>query len=312
MIFIMEEYFKNLNVEIKEYLKILSPEFPEWLLEYINTPEMLRIDGIVMSCGTIYTKVYNDKYFYSNLTHSIAVALIVWHFTHDKKQTISGLFHDIATPVFKHCIDFMNGDSEHQESTEERTEQIIRNSKEIMNLLTRDNIRVEEVSDYHIYPIADNDTPKLSADRLEYTLSGGLYQVKVFDLDDIEKYYNNLIVTKNEDGIDELTFQDVKICENFIHNISKLWPRWIEDEDRLCMQFIADIVKSMNVKGYIKVEDLYNLSEKEVIQLIKNCEDTYISDAFTNFENATRESVYKNDVPNENIYCTSVKGKKDI
>ena len=44
MIFIMEEYFKNLNVEIKEYLKILSPEFPEWLLEYINTPEMLRID----------------------------------------------------------------------------------------------------------------------------------------------------------------------------------------------------------------------------------------------------------------------------
>ncbi len=72
-----------------------------------------------------------------------------------------------------------------------------------------------------------------------------------------------------------------------------MWPRWIEDEDRLCMQFIADIVKSMKVKGYIKVEDLYNLSEKEVIQLIKNCEDTYISDAFTNFENATRESVYK-------------------
>ena len=59
MIFIMEEYFKNLNVEIKEYLKILSTEFPEWLLENINTPEMLRIDGIVMSCGTIYTKVYN-------------------------------------------------------------------------------------------------------------------------------------------------------------------------------------------------------------------------------------------------------------
>ncbi len=107
----------------------------------------------------------------------------------------------------------MNGDSEHQESIEERTEQIIRNSKEIMNLLTRDNIRVEEVSDYHIYPIADNDTPKLSADRLEYTLSGGLYQVKVFDLDDIEKYYNNLIVTKNEDGIDELTFQDVKFVK---------------------------------------------------------------------------------------------------
>lgn len=306
----MNKYLKNLNEEVREYLKILSPEFPEWLLEYIYTPEMLRLDGIGMSCGTLYTKVYNDKYFYSSLTHSVAVALIIWNFTQDKKQTISGLFHDIATPTFKHCIDFMNGDSEHQESTEERTEQIIRNSKEIMLLLERDNIRVEEVSDYHIYPIADNDTPRLSADRFEYTLSGGLYQVKIFELEDIRRYYNNIIILKNEDDIDELAFKDINICENFIHDISKLWPRWIEDEDRLCMQFIADLVKSMNIKKYISVDDLYKFSEYEVLQLIKKCDDNYIKNAFKNFENATRDLVYKSDIPNNEIYCTSVKGKK--
>lgn len=306
----MNKYLKNLNEEVREYLKILSPEFPEWLLEYIYTPEMLRLDGIGMSCGTLYTKVYNDKYFYSSLTHSVAVALIIWHFTQDKKQTISGLFHDIATPTFKHCIDFMNGDSEHQESTEERTEQIIRNSEEIMLLLETDNIRVEEVSDYHIYPIADNDTPRLSADRFEYTLSGGLYQVKIFELEDIRRYYNNIIILKNEDDIDELAFKDINICENFIHDISKLWPRWIEDEDRLCMQFIADIVKSMNIKKYITVDDLYKFSEYEVLQLIKRCKDTYIKNAFKNFENATRDLVYKSAIPNNEIYCTSVKGKK--
>ena len=306
----MENYFDTLNVEIKEYFKILSPEFPEWLLEYINTPVMLRLDKISMSCGTIYTKVYNDKYYYSSLTHSIAVALIIWNFTKDKKQTLSGLFHDIATPVFKHCIDFMNGDSENQESTEERTEQIIKNSKEIMSLLKRDNIKLEEVSDYHIYPIADNDTPRLSSDRFEYTLSGGLYQVRVFELEDIERYYNNITILKNEDGIPELAFKDLKICENFIHDISKLWPRWIEDEDRLCMQFIADIMKSMNIKGYISIDDLYNLSEKDVVKLIENCEDSYIKSAFAKFRSATRELVYKSDFPDNQIYCTSVKGKK--
>lgn len=306
----MNKYLKNLNEEIRNYLKILSPDFPEWLLEYIYTPEMLRLDGIGMSCGTLYTKVYNDKYFYSSLTHSVAVALILWNFTHNKKQTISGLFHDIATPTFKHCIDFMNGDSEHQESTEERTEQIIKDSKEIMKLLERDSIKVEEVSDYHIYPIADNDTPRLSADRLEYTLSGGLYQVRIFELKNIENYYNNIVILKNEDGIDELAFQDIKLCENFIHDISKLWPHWVEDEDRLCMQFIADIVKSMNIKSYITVDDLYKFSEREVLQLIQNCEDNYIRNAFKNFQNATRDSVYKSDEPNNEIYCTSVKGKK--
>ena len=306
----MKNYLNTLNEEIKQYLKILSPEFPEWLLEYINTPEMLRLDEIGMSCGTCYTKVYNDKYFYSTLTHSIAVALIIWNFTHDKKQTISGLFHDIATPTFKHCIDFMNGDSEHQESTEERTEQIIKNSTEIMKLLNREGIKIEEISDYHIYPIADNDTPKLSSDRLEYTLSGGLYQVRVFEIEDIKKYYSNLIVLKNEENIPELVFKDSKICEEFIHKISKLWPRWVEDEDRLCMQFIADIMKSMSIKGYITIDDLYNLSEKEVINIIKNCDDIYIRKAFENFQSATRKSVYKSDLPNNKIYCTSVKGKK--
>ena len=67
---------------------------------------MDRIGKISMSCGTDYSKCFDVKYFYSNLDHSVAVALIIWHFTHDKKQTLAGLFHDIATPVFKHCIDF--------------------------------------------------------------------------------------------------------------------------------------------------------------------------------------------------------------
>lgn len=141
----MKKYYDTLNDEVKEYFKILSPEFPEWLLEYIDTPEMKRISTISMSCGSDYSKCFNVRYWYSNLDHSVGVALIIWHFTHDKKQALAGLFHDIATPTFKHCIDFMNGDSENQESTEERTTDIIKNSKEIMQLLERDGIKLEEV-----------------------------------------------------------------------------------------------------------------------------------------------------------------------
>ena len=297
MIFITEEYFENLNVEIKEYLKILSPEFPEWLLEYINTPEMLRIDGIAMSCGTMYTKVYNDKYFYSNLTHSIAVALIVWHFTHDKKQTISGLFHDIATPVFKHCIDFMNGDSEHQESIEERTEQIIRNSKEIMNLLTRDNIRVEEVSDYHIYPIADNDTPRLSSDRLEYSLSNALFTYDLKDIDWVFKIYNDIEVGTNEDGIAELVFKTEDAALSFVDVTSKLSIIYREDKTRYSMQLLADIIKRLNNDNVISKSDLYTKKEEEIIDIIRksNC-----SSIFSKWEHA-REVISSKTKP-EGVY----------
>lgn len=79
--------------------------------------------------------MFSFKYWYSNLDHSVGIALIIWRFTHDKKKTLAGLFQDIATPVFKHCIDFMNSVSKTPESTEEKTSDIIRNSLKIMSLL---------------------------------------------------------------------------------------------------------------------------------------------------------------------------------
>lgn len=202
----------------------------------------------------------------------------------------------------------MNGDTEHQESTEERTEQIIRNSEEIMELLKRDKIKIEEISDYHIYPIADNDTPKLSADRFEYTFSSGLEFYRVWEIDTIKEIYDNICILRNEEGIDELGFKDWKICEKYIHIISKLWPKWRTKEDKTVMQFLADIVKSMNVKGYITINDLYNLSEKEVIDRILNCEDKYIRENFKKFQNAT--SVYESDVKIEDKYCINVIPKR--
>lgn len=304
----MSKYYNNLDDLRKEYFKVLSPVFPEWLLDYIDTPEIQRLSGISMVCGTDYSKIYDYKSFNSTLDHSVGVALIIWNFTKDKKQTLAGLFHDIATPIFKHCIDFMNGDSEHQESTEERTEQVIRNSQTILSLLNRDGIKVEEISDYHIYPIADNNTPRLSADRFEYTFSNGLFLYGAWNVDEISKYYNDITILKNEDGIEELGFKTPQICKEYLHTILPIFANYDSDNNRTVMQFFADIVKSMNVKGYITVDDLYELSEEDVINRILNCDDTYIKESFVKFQNAT--FVYGSDTPVNNRYCISVKGKK--
>lgn len=304
----MSKYYNNLDDLRKEYFKVLSPVFPEWLLDYIDTPEIQRLSGISMLCGTDYSKIYDYKSFNSTLDHSVGVALIIWNFTKDKKQTLAGLFHDIATPIFKHCIDFMNGDSEHQESTEERTEQVIRNSQTILSLLNRDGIKVEEISYYHIYPIADNNTPRLSADRFEYTFSNGLFLYGAWNVDEISKYYNDITILKNEDGIEELGFKTPQICKEYLHTILPIFANYDSDNNRTVMQFFADIVKSMNVKGYITVDDLYELSEEDVINRILNCDDTYIKESFVKFQNAT--SVYGSDTPVNNRYCISVKGKK--
>ena len=305
---IMSEYYDRLDGLRKDYFKVLSPDIPEWFFEYVDNEEMQRLSGISMLCGTDYSAIYKYKAFNSVLDHSVGVGLMIWNFTHDKKQAIAGLFHDIAAPTFKHCIDFMNGDSEHQESTEERTESIIRNSKKIMALLERDGIMVEEVCDYHMYPIADNDTPRLSADRFEYTFSNVLFLYGDWGLDQVARFYNDIAVLKNEDGIDELGFKTLEIAKEFELAILPVFARYDSDENRTVMQILADIVKSANVKGFISVDDLYVMSEAEVVDLLLHCDDEYIVQSFSNFQKAER--VVAGEEKIDGIYCISVKGKK--
>ena len=103
--------------------------------------------------------------------------------------------------------------------------------------------------------------------------------------------YNNLVITKNEDGIDEISFKDKDVCEEYIDTISKLWPEWISDKDRAVMQFLADMCMSMSNAGYLTIDDLYTLSESEIINKILTCEDSYLSESFKTFQN--EDKVYQ-------------------
>ncbi|MCI9177231.1 MAG: hypothetical protein HFJ28_01295 [Clostridia bacterium] len=302
-------YLENIGTIKKQYFNILSQEIPEFLYDYIQTPRMQKQDGICVSCGTVYSKLFGQRMWFSSLDHSIAVALVIWNFTKSKKQTLAGLFHDISTPAFKHCIDFMNGDYEKQESTEDLTIKMISESKEITQLLKRDNIKTEEVCNYHMYPIADNDTPRLSADRLEYTLSNGLGVIeKVWNLEEVRQIYQNIEIQMNEDGIEELGFKDIQVAEKFEQGMSKLAISYLWNKTKLSMQFLADTMKEMSEEKLIKKQDLYELSEKQIIEKIENCKYRNIAKHFEIWQNATQ--IQESDELVEGTYCVNINAKK--
>lgn len=257
------------KTNFKDYYQTLAPDYPEWLDEYILTPRMQKQAGISVTCGTIYTDLFPDSTFYSSLDHSIGVALIVWNFTHDKKQTLSGLFHDIATPAFKHCVDFMNGDYMTQESTEELTTKLIEESPEIMALLKRDGIKVSEVDNYHLYPIADNDTPQLSADRLEYSLSNATFVYPQITMERLAEIYRDVEIQTNENGETELGFKTKKYARELVKLTSHMSVIYRDERTRYSMQFIADILRKISDEGHISVADLYEKPESEIIEIIE-------------------------------------------
>ena len=296
-------YLDYLNIRTKEYFDVLEPDFPLWLVDYINTKSMLKQQYISITCGTIYSNLFESDYFFSSLDHAIGVALIIWHFTHDKKQTLSGLFHDIATPVFKHCVDFLNGDYVKQESTEDLTKKIILDSPDITDLLERDNILVDEVCDYHLYPVADNDTPKLSSDRLEYSLSNGLFTYNLLTLDEVKEIYCDLEVQKDEFNVDEISFKTKSIARKFVKLTSKLSVIYMEDRTRYSMQFLADIIKRLYDKNIINMNMLYEMRESQIIDIINSSE---YSDIFNIWKNASK--VKSSDIM-PNVYYINFKTK---
>lgn len=292
------------TAKTSDYFKILSTDSPEWLNAYINTKELQTQKYISTTCGTLYTDLFDSDTFYSSLDHSIAVALIVWHFTHDKKQTLAGLFHDISTPAFKHCVDFMNGDYLKQESTEDLTTEFIKKSQDVMDLLEKDDIRIEEIDNYHIYPIADNDTPKLSADRLEYSLSNALFTYKLLSLEEVKEIYNDIEIEQNESGEPELGFKTKSIARKFVQVTSRMSVIYRDDRTRFSMQFIADVLKRLKESGKITIEDLYDDKESDIIKII---ESSKYKDIWNTWRKAKKVNVSKTEP--KNVYCAHQKSK---
>ncbi len=298
---------RNLNPMQREFLQALAPEFPAWLLKYIAAPEFQRLNGVSMNSGVDNGGLYNYANQNTVFSHSIGVALIIWRFTHDKRQTLSALFHDIASPAFKHTIDYLNEDAETQESIEERTSEIIRNSRVIMRQLKRDEIMAGEISDCKLYPLADNDSPNLAADRLEYTFSNGYFYYEAWTLDQIKRIMDDIVVLKNENDIDELGFHSLDICKEFTKTNLSFCGNYHSDNARATMQFMADIIKSMMLHDYLTMDDLYAMNEREVVDWILSCGDKTLSEAFRNFQRST--SIYASSTAKKDRYCTNVKAK---
>ena len=242
---------------------------PAFLLRLAQTPEMARLAGVGMNCGCEYTGFarFRDLGPYSRLDHSVGVALILWHFTADPVQTIAGLFHDIATPVFAHVVDFLKGDYMTQEATEAGTRERIERSAEIRSLLRELDIEPELVADYHRFPVADNDTPRLSADRLEYTM-GNLVNFSLASRGDVRGMYEDLVVGENEIGQPELMFQTPETALAFARGALLCSRIYVSDEDRYAMQILSELLRDAITAGILSPADL-DTTEPEVIRTLQ-------------------------------------------
>lgn len=251
-----------------DHYHIYNHTIPPFLQAFTQAPAVQRLRHIGINCGCEYTSfsLFEHLKYYSRYDHSVGVALIVWHFTQSCPQSVSGLLHDIATPVFAHVIDFMNGDYLKQDSTEAGTEKMISDSPELQECLRQFGLKNADVCDYQQYPVADNDSPQLSADRLEYSF-GNMLNFGFCSIGDVKAIYDDLTVDHNETGQDELMFRTTDAAESFAMMALKCSRIYVADEDRYAMQILSEILQSALLRGIITADDLYSTEPKVISKL---------------------------------------------
>ena len=307
---------KPFNIE--EYYKILSPEFPKFLKKYIQLPILQRLSGIGLLCGTDWTSLYKNRFFYSRLDHSVGVALIIWNFTKDKTQTIAGLLHDVSTTVFSHVSDFRKGDALTQTSTEEPTTKMILSDSALCKLLESDGIEPKDVVDYHIYPIADNEIPSLSADRLEYMYPSGLALDGSWTFEEIAKTYNDLIILKNEENKEELGFKTIEMADLYCKKFCMIGHILQLNENKLSLQLLSQIMSKAVELDVLQEEDFMTLSESKIIEKIESfiskktlsVEEQKFSTMYNTFRKMTKVEHTNQKLLEDKYFCVSLKVKQ--
>lgn len=260
------------NATLKDYMdySCYLEDLPLSITKYIYTPSMQRLDGKTVLCGMEYASkhMYDIGFSSSRLDHSINVAKITWCLTHDKKETLCALFHDISTPVFSHVIDYLHDDTVNQEYTESSIRDVLINDEEIMRYLAQDGIGINEVCNPKMYSIVDNKRPSLCADRLENIISVGMSWAHTIDASDAMNIIDDMHIVKNEDGFEEVGFYDEKVAYIvYITNIA-INNLTHSSKDRYMMYIAKEMVKTTINLGLVSEKDLLLLSEKDFLQII--------------------------------------------
>lgn len=255
----------------RNYLDLfLDEDYPDFIDKYLNTKTLNRIKNVTQFCGCDYTKLYSPLFLYTRFDHSLVVAHMTWHFTHDKIETIAALLHDVGTPCFAHCIDYVFGDYMNQESSEKEIPDIIDKDKELLDYLNEDGITLENLAKLEQFPILENKSPQLCTDRLDGVLSTCYIWLHTHSLEQIKQVYDNLVVLTNEHGNPEIGFKNLEIADRFVSMVSNYAKELQGNKDKYVMKYVSEIVKLSVAQKLITLRDLYEKTESEIVNIFAN------------------------------------------
>lgn len=272
---------------VEKYNNLNKQNSNSTLDKYFETKTLQRLKGKGLFCGMDYVGIKSliPRAYYSRYDHSMNVTYTAWKLSEDLKVALAGAFHDVGSLSFAHVNSFKKGDALKQESDELSVKSVLLQDPELLEYLHQDRINIDDVIDASRYPLIDKKIPALCLDRVDGILATCLFWAKTHSFEQIEYLYNMLTYFESLNGLecdwsnDRLRYFNGEIVlseyydaeyEDFFKAINVYSKLLLTKEDRYLMEVLGLTLKYYEYIGLITEQDLFYLSEQEIINKILN------------------------------------------
>ncbi len=248
----------------------------EILKDIIKSPVMERLKQ-VKQYGVFCYAVKPD--FYTRYDHSLGVLALLIKYNAPLKEQIAGLLHDASHTAFSHSGALVFNEHENTAKSAYQDDHHLEflDTLGITPLLQKHGIALEEIDPKQpCFTALEQDVTSLSsicADRLEYTLHGGLRE-NLNTRDDITKIMDNL---EYKDGI--WFFTNPQIAKLFARISLQLKLNvWGSAENMVAERFLTKALKRAADLGIITKEEIHFSTDDALWIKLQQSIDTEIKD----------------------------------
>lgn len=234
------------------------------LLDLINSNSLNRLKDISqLGMPDEYLSVKG----FSRYEHSIGVMILLKKLGARLEEQVAGLLHDVSHTPFSHVIDWVIGDPTKEDYQDNIFKEFLSNS-DAFKILNKYNINSEYISNLNNFKILERETPRLCADRIDYSLrqlirgkGKGLIENILKDLD----VSGNQIVFKNIDS--------AKLFGEEYMNLQN--SQWGGNEMRCRYYLLSETLKEALKTNLIDFRFLEG-TEKPILEILNNSKNDYI------------------------------------
>jgi HD superfamily phosphohydrolase len=169
------------------------------LLALLETAALQRLNGVLQHGISALIGITSPI---TRLEHSLGAMILVRRLGGSLEEQIAALLHDVSHTAFSHVIDYVFDGHDSQSYHDEKQEEYVAQT-EIPAILGRFGYDWRDFLDETRYPLLEQPSPRLCADRLDYFLRDSR-PLGLATTDEIARAVDSLVVKENRIAADSL------------------------------------------------------------------------------------------------------------